>query len=283
MAGAEEQSVQDLRGLLYSKITALANKYNRVRKGVPAMAAVASILLDPCEKKIAQDLAVPPPREARFDPLFSELHAFVVSRVLDHVRSRLREEGLLVTLASEAPVPLGHYDILLQSGAPCRVLAHGVEILKVEVKTAQSLSLAEATRYIWASNAPLLVARFLTGQLTVLRPDMLREYVRFTMDETIRKADRILAGDIRAIPGPYCSSCPLSECEWNDKKDRGKASRIVTMRDFEGDLVAVLGNLPVLARKIGDVAVEEVKLARISSQRIPENSTDVRRVGGEVV
>ena len=282
MVGAEEEVVQDRRGLLYSKITALATRYNRVRKGVPAMAAVASILQDPCEKRIEHDIAIPPVREVRFDPLYSELHSFVVSRVLDHVRSRLREEGLPAALSREAQVPLGHYDVLLQSGMPCRVLAHGVEVLKVEVKTAQSLPLAEATRYIWASDAPLLIARFLTGQMTVLRPERLQEYVHFTLDETIRKADRILARDIQAIPGPYCSSCPLSECEWNDKKDQARDNRIITMRDFEADFAAVLGNLPVLAGKIGNIAVEEVKSMQSSPQQIPANSTGVRQVSGEV-
>ncbi|MDA4120436.1 MAG: hypothetical protein OK436_07610, partial [Thaumarchaeota archaeon] len=61
---------------------------------------------------------------------------------------------------------------------------------------------------------------------------------------------------------PYCVSCPLSECEWNDNKHRAQEDRIVTIRNFESDFTAVLANIAPLCRKIGDIAVEEMRSMR---------------------
>lgn len=255
---------------LSEKIAELCERFSWLDgNNKPRSAAMLAILSSHiCEREIEFLLRNPSStnRHKRFDHYWTEKSNYATMLLVSKLLTRLTEIGLKVGIATEFPGTFGHYDIAIVPGNPCRVFSKKKELIKIEVKAASGISLEQITRYLLDST-PLVVARFLTNQVVLLRPTELQQYVESVVDIMIQKANRILEGKFIEIQGKYCSECADISCPYNSSAARkspqsNNVSLLITLRDeeFAWDLQTFLTNLKSVVDRTTNAVLSELQL-----------------------
>ena len=184
--------------------------------------------------------------------------------ILDYLKGSLESAGYLVGMAMEAREMngTGTYDVVIDAtGNPCVVLRGGEPVVRLELKGSLGLDLTQVSRYL-LNPTPLVLIRMRLGQVVLLRPSDLQEYVDFQTSLLVSKAERLLRGQGRAIPGPQCQGCPDQVCPYREP-GRATGPRLVTMKEpeFAADISSYFRNIPLVCRRTSELVVQELASA----------------------
>jgi len=170
-----------------------------------------------CERLIIESLALNLIWEDDIDRLWRGLHIYAVSLLIERLKNRLIEEGFDVSLVNEAECPTGRYDILLIiNNRGIKILTDGNDIC-LEVKTGFGVSFEQIEKYMWNGTIVILV-RCVTGHALAFRAQDWSGPLRTVLEDRIKKAKRILDGNVVLVRGPDCKKCPLKDCKFNEFK-----------------------------------------------------------------
>lgn len=242
-------------------LNGLAEHFGLVSSGrrmTPTVAKLLSSLV--CERRLVYELEhYTNQSSVRFDSFYAEMSRFATIKILDHLKTKLLEEGFTMSYETERKDAVGKYDVAIHIGPQSSILLQGTEQARVEVKAVLSLPLEQIERYLW-NPSPLIIARILTGQVAVLRRDELKEFVEFSKAEAVAKAERVLSGDIFVVPGDYCRECRDTACKYNSLRESPRPKGIVSISraSFQHDLTAFLRNLPKVADAVAEAVLEEM-------------------------
>lgn len=177
--------------------------------------AVASLLMESiCERFVLEKWRFHGAGADEVDRIWRNLHDYAVLLLVERLKNRLLESGLLTAIVGEAESPSGRYDVLvLVNGGSVRILNGGGSI-SLEVKTGLNVSLCQLERYLW-NGVTVILLRFATGDIVVLKPDEWAGLMKSALADRIEKAKRILAGAPVITPGKDCFECPLKGCRFN--------------------------------------------------------------------
>ena len=263
----ETEEISELKQKLHGNLEELCAVYGWSRNKKPQTITVLKYLSTiECERRLKHVLQTHQDGEEakHFDSLYREKSSYAVSRILDHLKSRLREESYSVALSTENRAKFSIADVSIETGNPCKILLNGVETIRLEVKASLGLGLEQLARYLM-DNSTLIVARVVTCHAIKLKPSELEDFVAFSIKEMISKSNRLLLdedGEEYTIPGIYCASCPVSSCKFNRNDGSKRASSsIVKMNNesMQADMVEYFGNLAEVSRKVADLVIQELR------------------------
>ena len=232
-------------------------------QGITVLKIISSI---ECEKRLRFTLHHPEILEEhiKFDNIYVEKSNYATKLILDHLKSRLIAEGLSVVILTENRSDFGIYDVVVESGSPARVLIHGVERLKIEIKASLGLPLEQLARYL-IDGSTLIVARIVTNHAIALRPKELVGFIEFNLTEMVAKSERVLLrgeDEDFMIPGRYCSGCPIETCNFfKSGRKNGSRSRLITMtnENMQSDLQSFFGNLQEVSNRVAGIVIHEIR------------------------
>lgn len=241
----------------------LCLKHGWVQKGKPKIISLAKLLSSsPCDRQISYALHSPEPREEnRFDPYYSEKSSFATSLIIEHLKRRLSEEGFKSNvIRTEDQSDFGIYDITIEEGNPCRIYHHGVEKIRIEVKASLGIPLEQIGRYL-LDDSTLIVGRIITKHAVSLKPSQHRNFVLFSLETMVARAERLLKNELVVVPGRYCANCLDFDCQFNKNKSTHTRPRIITMNndEFKQDIDAFFGNLKEVSEKIAVLVLQELR------------------------
>ncbi len=255
---------EHLRANLLGKLEELCNVYDFRWKGKKKVSGAAKLLTSNlCERRIKYLLENPSWDEpAKFDPFYSEKSHFATVFIVDHVKRRLTEAGLDVTLVTEQRFDFGVYDVLLKTRRPNESEAHPPTV-RLEIKASFGLPLEQIERYLW-DDSPLILVRVISGHAVLLKGENLDEFLRMSIESVSAKADRLINSTGFTIPGAYCSSCPDTSCPYN-KRSLTTRQKTVCMTDgeFGRDIGSLLKNLPYVAERAALMVIRELNRSQV--------------------
>jgi hypothetical protein len=252
--------LDELRQELLQSLTQLAAKHGWSWKGKPRTTSLAKLLTSNlCERRVDYLLRNPEHENTKFDPIYREKSQYAVRFIIDHLKSRLLQEGINARVATEVKDDFGTYDVTILQAEPILILRDGEAKVRLEVKASLGLPLEQVDRYLWNPSLLILV-RVITGHVMLLRPQELGEFVEFSLRTTLEKACRLNEEKCFAVPGNYCSNCPDEGCPFYEQK-RFYTHRLVKMTDsdFGIDMTSFLTHLPYAARRTADLVIEELR------------------------
>lgn len=248
---------------LFNLVRQLCDEYDWKWKSHPRTAAMLAVLMSgACERRIGFQLAHQEIKDsARFDPYYVEKSKMGTTVILDYLKGSLESAGYSVGMAMETGDinGTGTYDIVIDAtGNPCLLLRGGEPVVRLELKGSLGLDLAQISRYL-VNPTPLVLVRLRLGQVVLLRPADLQEYVDFQVDLTTSKAERLLKGSLRVVPGPQCQSCPDIICPYR-RDGRRTGPRLVAMKEpeFQDDINAFYRNIPVVCKRTSELVLDEL-------------------------
>ena len=255
------------RERLLGLVRELCERYGWNWRGRPRTAAMLSVLMSgACERLVGFRLSHPEDRDrTKFDPYYAEKSRLGTTVILDYLKGSLESAGYSVGMAMEARDlnGTGTYDVVIDAtGNPCVVLRGGEPVVRLELKGSLGLDLTQVSRYL-LNPTPLVLVRIRLGQVVLLRPSDLKEYVDFQASLLVSKAERLLRGQGHAIPGPQCQGCPDQACPYREP-GRATGPRLVTMREveFAEDISAYFRNIPSVCRRTSELVVQELASAK---------------------
>jgi hypothetical protein len=248
------------KSTLMGLLTQLCNQHGWSSKGRLWTTAIARLLNEvTCEERIMHQLTHPEERDQqRFDPYYAEKSRFGTLKIVDALKTRLLKENYTVAVGTEYRADFGVFDVAIVMGNPIVVMKKGEPALKVEIKGSLGIPLEQVDRYAW-TDAPLVLARIITNNVVILHPDEMREFAQFSIESVAAKARRLVDGKPFLVPGPDCRDCGARSCAYYEG---GRIQRpIMKMNDaeFGPDLETFFRNLPVVAEKVSDVVVQELR------------------------
>ena len=206
----------------------------------------------------------------KFDSIYREKSTFATIKILDHLKSRLDREGIRARLSTEEKSEFGRYDVVITQGTPCLIFKNGEKKIRLEIKASLGLPLEQVERYLW-DPSPLILVRVITGQVVLLKPSEMGEFVRFSTSTTLDKAQRVIGDNPYTVPGPSCYSCLDAACQFNKRREsREKALVKMSDADFGADLRLFFANLPYVTSRTADFVVQEL---RKDERESPSSST----------
>jgi hypothetical protein len=245
-----------LRAELLETIRKLCSAYGLTLGGAPKIASVAKLLAaTPCERRISCLLKNHNWQESsqRFDPLYRLKSEYAVLKILDQLKTKLIAAGLQVSIATEAEYDFGVSDIritLAKSQGETKS-----RIVRIEVKAGLGISLEQLERYLW-NESPLIVVRVMTRHVAVLKPVLLRRFIRDTMRAAIAKGKRLANGTFQELPGTHCGDCPDFGCSYNRCRHQAEKPMVkIRENEFESDLQSFFENIPLIAEKVADITI----------------------------
>ncbi len=251
-------------------INDLCIRYGWTHKGRQRIASVTKLLTsDICERRIAFILCHQIPEEyKKFDSVYREKSEYATLKILDHLKIRLKEEGLNVRLATEEKADFGIYDAVIESGTPCRILQNGQQRIRLEIKASLGLPLEQIDRYLW-DDSPLMLIRVITGQVVMFRPLEVEEFARFSICSILEKAKRLKNDKAITVPGNYCGACPDQTCAYNKTRPSVSTSQLVKANDseFAMDITSFFRNLPYVAERTATLVISELRAAQDQTRK----------------
>ena len=259
-------SADDRKSRLLGLVHQICDKYDLKWHGQPRTQAALSILSSVCERSIAHDLSHPDQKDdSKWDPYWVAKADLATSSICTKVLECANAAGFTAGAAMESSDPFGHYDITIVRGSPCLVLRGGSTVCRLETKGSLGLPLSSQvlSRYLFGQG-PLVLCRVMTGQVIVLDPAQLEEFVDFSAELLSSRAVRVLQGNHFVVPGPQCRQCGDTSCGFNERKNP-ETRRLVTMKEqeFQLDINLFMQRLPQVSRRAGEVVVDLIK-------RLPE-------------
>jgi len=254
------EDARDLRVELHYAIEKLGVTFGWSERELKRTTTLVKFLsTNACERRIGYYLSNPDPDGQKFDPFYREKSEYATLKILDHLKRRLTEEGFATSLAEEVKDDFGVYDVTIVKTDPCMILREGEQVARLEIKASLGVPLEQIDRYLWGVS-PLILVRVITGQVALLRPRELHDYVEFSTMDLVQKAKRMSEGKGYTIPGRYCWTCPDAACQFGRKR-RVTNARMVKMDDseFGEDLTFFFKNLPHVAERTSRLVIQELR------------------------
>lgn len=244
---------------LQKKLAELSEKFGLASGNLgPRTTTVAKSLASmQCERRIAYALSNPEDdRAQKFDSIFREKSQWATVKIIDRVKQELDAQGFRAAITTEAKEEgIGRYDVAIVAGDPSVVFRADVPIVRIEVKAALGLPLEQVERYLW-NPTPLIVARLLTSQVVLFKPDEMAGFVEFSLSNSISKAARIAEDRPYVVPG-NCYGCPDRGCQFNSGKQSSRP--IITLDDADWDLMSLFRNVPSVAERTAILVLKELR------------------------
>lgn len=256
------EKVGEPKDELVTALGLLISKYDWAYKSKAKTASLAKLLTSTvCERQLDYALRNPQYENKRFDSFYREKSEYSTVKILDHLKGRLAEEQLKACIATEVKDESGFgvYDVVIVRGNPCLILQGGHERVKIEIKASFGTPLEQLERYLW-DPSPLVLVRVLAGQVILLKPSHLEEFVRFSDKLVLEKAKRLAEGESFTVPGAYCAGCPDLKCP--HRSDANWPSKGIVKSsdaDFGEDLRLLFSNLPYVAERTASLVIQELK------------------------
>ena len=255
-----DHNANQRRAELTEALEKLCDVYNYNWSGTNKVVSAAKLLTSfDCERKIGYLLEHSPQKEdASFDPYYSQKSLFVTTVIVDHLKRRLIEEGLEVSVATEKRAVLGVYDVVVKVRRLGDSNQDSSVSFRLEIKGSLGLSLEQIGRYLW-DESPLVVVRVIPGHVALLKGTNLQDFVRQSIESTIAKAHRITDDIGIIVPGLQCRDCPEISCPHNWHKESMR-KELITLGDseFQKDITALFQHLPYVAERVVEVVLEEL-------------------------
>ena len=261
----EAKKVSDLKGCMLDKLTELCKRSGLIFGGKPAVTMLSSLLSrNHCERRISHLLQNPTllsrKGEPDFDSIYREKSEYATGLIVDHLKTRLLQEGYKVSIATESKSDFSVADVMIETGNPCKIFHQGIEKIVIEVKASLGIPLEQIGRYL-LDGSTLIVGRIITNHAFMLKPSYHHNFVEFSLKEMISKSERLLQDSPISVPGKYCKSCMDFECPFNKNKGFTTDSKLITVSSdsIQREMDSFFGNLSEVSRKIATLVLEELK------------------------
>ena len=242
-----------------ARVSHLAKKHSWEHNSRTRIPSVTKLVLsNACERQIDFELRNPTTEAKKFDAIYKEKSDYATIKILDHLKTKLDQLGVQASIATEVKDSVGVYDVTIVQGNPCEIWQGSRKVVRLEIKASLGLPLEQLERYLW-NPTPLVLVRVIPGQVTLLKPSELTDFVRFSLEANQAKAERLLQGKFYTVPGNYCTFCRDIVCSFNPKREHN-VDTMVRMKDseFGMDLRSFLTNLPYVAERTATLVVQEL-------------------------
>jgi len=252
--------LDSLRKELLANLSRLASSLGWTWNGKPRITGLAKLLTSSlCERQIDYRLRHHEYEDAKFDSIYREKSQYATRLILDHLESRLLQEGISAAMATEVKGEFGNYDVTIVQGDPCLVLRGGEPKIRLEIKASLGLPLEQIDRYLW-NPSPLIIVRVVTGHVVLLRPEDLEEFVGFSLRNILEKSKRMGQEKLPMVPGPHCTDCPDRGCPFNEPRRYPNPSMVkMNDQEFGTDLTSFFQHIPYVSKRTASLVVEELR------------------------
>jgi len=204
----------------------------------------------------------PGARQEFFDYWWTEKHDDARRRFIERLKNRLEAEGLRCAVVTEANVPTGHFDVMIENGKHNVVRIadrKGGKRLAVELKTGSKISIEQIARYLPECDVLVLV-RLKTGHVVKLYSAELEEFLCNDLCDLMAKMKRILNGQAILVRGNSCVGCPV-KCIFAEPPTSRMEPRLVVLDNdaFTSDLLHLLHNVYDTIERAVTFVVEELR------------------------
>src|SRR5574341_759814 len=194
----------------------------------------------------------------RFDRYFATKHEFAKNLLIQKLIKALRDLAIKAYVETEHKNEVGIFDTVIQNSGNIIFIEHGSQSKKiiVELKTGESIDLYQITRYILECDT-LFVVRLLFNQVIRITRCELENYLINSLIGLGDRAITLTQLEATKIPGNYCRTCTVSNCEFYKPARNGRTISF-NSESMRRDILSAFNNMHDCLDSAVDMIIREL-------------------------
>jgi hypothetical protein len=232
------------------------------RFGTPKTSIIKSIIDTTCEYRSRYEIENGYHNEPsqKFDSYFTIKHEFQKNRFVQRLMLSMRLHGLKAWISTEDKHIVGVFDVLITNSKFLVTISDkkGSKKIVVEWKSGATFSMSQIERYLWEGTTVVLVRVQMNQVIRIRRRDIEKYLLGSLVALTERVSSTSMTNALQKIPGPYCTGCPVTSCEFYKTTSNGDKVISFSSDAMQKDLILAYMNLDRCVVEAIEIVIQEL-------------------------